>query len=131
MMKTQRAIEKELREYRITPSKEKVNQSYDTNDIRWCNHRPRAKRNTQKEDSIYEKTAQLYGSDKQNLIANALIKKYIIFTKKNFAPILNEDAVNFLSTFWIKMRPKEGIQQNTPHYSQNTWNYHSSINSAR
>jgi DNA replication licensing factor MCM3 len=74
---------------------------------------PELKANTQKEDTIYEKNAQLYGAEKQDLITTSFIKKYIIFAKKNFAPTLNEDAVDFVSTFWTKMRPKEGTSNKT------------------
>lgn len=73
--------------------------------------------NERTEDQVFEKFNNvIHGNDKNELVTQSFLKKYIFFAKKTISPTLTDEAVDFISNAWTVLRQKdfENTQNNGP-----------------
>ena len=62
------------------------------------------------ENIVYEKyNEHLHGKDRIEILNRSFLKKYLHYAKLSYMPILNEEAVTFISLAWAKLRSNDDV----------------------
>jgi DNA replication licensing factor MCM3 len=57
------------------------------------------------ETQVFEKhNVLIHGNVKRDILTGTFLKKYLYFTKKSAQPVLTEEATEYISTAWTKLR---------------------------
>lgn len=76
---------------------------------------PDVREESGKESLVFEKyNGQLYGQEKKEIVSKGFLRKYIAYAKKRALPKLTNDAVEYVSSCWSKLRPNEDTEKSLP-----------------
>lgn len=68
----------------------------------------------EKTNQVFEKFNHvLHSTNQKELVSQGFLKKYIYYAKKTFAPLLEDDSIQYIADSWNKLRQKDMENSNT------------------